>query len=133
MPRRPRRLPGIPYIGYQRYFLTSCTMARRRAFADADFADGCTLQLRRSATRHAFALLAYCFMPDHVHLVVYGTSLHSDLPAFVLHFKQQTGFDYSKRMGHRLWQAGYTIVCFGMTNPRRRSLDTCSRTRCAPG
>jgi REP element-mobilizing transposase RayT len=46
-------------------------------------------------------------MPDHVHLLVYGTSLDADLRALVVHFKKLTGFEYSQRAGRRLWQAGY--------------------------
>ena len=46
-------------------------------------------------------------MPDHVHLLVYGTSLCADLRAFVVHFKKLTGFEYSQGTGRRLWQSGY--------------------------
>jgi REP element-mobilizing transposase RayT len=46
-------------------------------------------------------------MPDHVHLLVYGTSGQSDLQAFMSHFKKATGFEYSRRFKRRLWQPGY--------------------------
>ena len=46
-------------------------------------------------------------MPDHVHFLVYGTSLQADLPAFMTQFKKVTGFDYSQRFKCRLWQPGY--------------------------
>ena len=104
---RPRRLAGVSYIGYQRYFLTTCTADRHRAFEQAHITEGCILQLRRSATAFAFALVAYCFMPDHLHLLVYGTSERADLKAFVVHYKKLTGFEYSRRVGRRLWQPGY--------------------------
>ena len=104
---RPGRLRGASYTGYQRYLLTTCTANRNRALAEDRVAQGCTLQLRRSAKRHDFALVAYCFMPDHVHVLVYGTSLHADLSAFMTHFKKVTGFEYSRRFERRLWQPGY--------------------------
>src|ERR1700692_1181919 len=93
---RPRRLRGVSYIGYQRDFLTTCTANRNRAFEEDGVVRGCILQLRRSAERHGFALVAYCFLPDHLHLLVYGTSLDADLPAFMIHFKKVTGFEYSR-------------------------------------
>jgi REP element-mobilizing transposase RayT len=46
-------------------------------------------------------------MPDHLHLLVYGTSPDADLLAFVIHFKKLTGFEYSQRFRRRLWQPGY--------------------------
>ena len=46
-------------------------------------------------------------MPDHVHLLVYGTSLSADLPSLVTHFKKVTGFEYSQRFKRHLWQPGY--------------------------
>jgi putative transposase len=104
---RPRRLDGASYTGYQRYFVTCCTHKRHRAFRQADVCRACLLQLRDSAAVHAFAIAAYCFMPDHVHLLVYGTSESADLPKFVSHFKQLAGFGYRKRSGRTLWQPGY--------------------------
>jgi putative transposase len=104
---RPHRLRNVPYVGYQRYFLTACTAQKRPAFETDDVSDACILQLRQSAERYLFAVVAYCFMPDHVHLLTYGTSIQSDLPAFVTHFKKLTGFAYSRRFGRRLWQPGY--------------------------
>jgi REP-associated tyrosine transposase len=107
MSNRPRRLRNTSYIGYQRYFLTTCTAHKQRAFATDGVAQACLLQLRQSAGRHGFALVAYCFMPDHVHLLVYGTSAQADLQAFMKHFKKVTGFEYSQRFKRRLWQPGY--------------------------
>jgi putative transposase len=106
-PDRPRRLDGVSYTGYERYFLTSCTANRHRAFKDEATAHFGISQLRNSAALHAFAIAAYCFMPDHVHLLVYGTALDADLPAFVAHFKKLTGYEYKQRTGRRLWQPGY--------------------------
>ena len=106
-PRRPKRLAGVSYVGYQRYFLTACTAARHPAFASPPVTEGCLWQLRQSADAHAFAIAAYCFMPDHLHVVVYATSDASDLCAFVVHYKKLTGYEYSRRWGRRLWQPGY--------------------------
>ncbi len=80
------------------------------------------------------ALVAYCFMPDHVHLLVYGTSETSDLRAFVVDFKKVTGFEYRQRHGRHLWQRGYfdrilrddesteAVVRYTLENPVRGGL-----------
>jgi len=105
--KRPKRLPGVPYVGYQRYFLTFCTAQRHRAFENQALADSCLVQLRRCAAAHDMALVAYCFMPDHVHLLVYGLAESADLRAFVAGFKQATGFAYRRQHDRHLWQPGY--------------------------
>jgi REP-associated tyrosine transposase len=46
-------------------------------------------------------------MPDHVHILVHGTSLQADLPTFMIHFKKITAFEYSQQFKRRLWQPGY--------------------------
>ena len=46
-------------------------------------------------------------MPDHLHVLAYGSSLTADLPTFINHFKKVTGFTYKQRTGRRLWQPGY--------------------------
>jgi putative transposase len=131
---RPRRLDDVLYVGYERYHVTTCTHRRAPVFADAAAAAYAIVQLRRSASKHAFALAAYCFMPDHVHLLVYGTSLGSDFRAFVADFKQATGFAHRRATGRLLWQAGYhervlrsdeqteVAACYILGNPVRSGL-----------
>jgi REP element-mobilizing transposase RayT len=46
-------------------------------------------------------------MPDHLHLLVYGTSPDADLPAFMIHFKKLTGFEHMRRLKRPLWQKRY--------------------------
>jgi hypothetical protein len=36
--------------------------------------------------------MAYCFMPDHAHVLAYGISVQADFRAFVVHFKKLTGY-----------------------------------------
>ena len=107
VPDRPRRLRDFPDVGYQRYFLTVCTADRHWAFDANVTAHEAIVHLRRSARSHDFALAAYCFMPDHVHVLVYGTTERADFRAFALLFKKLTGFYYRKHVGRRLWQAGH--------------------------
>jgi putative transposase len=64
--------------------------------------------LLRAAHAHQFALHAYCFMPDHVHVLACGATLNSSLRPFVASWKQSTGYCFAgERTGSRLWQPGY--------------------------
>jgi len=104
---RPKRLANVSYIGRARYFLTFCTYQRLKAFTDPDTAAQTLEQFRRTAASERFAILEYCVMPDHVHLLVEGMTTTSDLRRFVKMAKQRSGGVHRRRCGVRLWQEGY--------------------------
>ena len=54
-----------------------------------------------------FAVHAYCFMPDHVHVLVEGTASQSSLPGFIGRWKQAASYTIGRPRGIRLWQPGY--------------------------
>ena len=105
--RRPSRAPGFSYCGLHRYFLTLCTDGRRRIFRSALVVEGVRLHLQHAAATEGFAIIAYCFMPDHLHLLVEGLKESSDLRRFVSSFKQRSGSAYRRGTGQCLWQPGY--------------------------
>jgi putative transposase len=133
-PRRPGRLPNVSYIGIQRYYLTLCTMDRRTEFEIHDVVEYGKFQLLHFGRKHAFAILAYCFMPDHLHVLAEGTSATSDLQRFISLYKQRTGYWFGERQLGRLWQEGYydhipradertlSIVKYILENPVRAGL-----------
>ena len=101
----PGHLKGFNYIGLHRYSLTFCTDRRRRLFTDADAVELVVQQLLRSASDgHNFSVIAYCFMPDHLHLLIEGTSDDSDAKRFIKGFKQYSGYYYTQKHHDRLWQ-----------------------------
>jgi putative transposase len=104
---RPRRLQGLSYVGFDRYFLTTCTAFRRPAFAASWVAASVAGQLLHEPARGEFAVLAYCLMPDHLHALLEAESDRSDFVAFVKRFKQMTGFAHRQATGQLLWQPGY--------------------------
>ena len=59
------------------------------------------------ADKECFSIWAYCFMPDHVHLLVEGLDSHSDMRRFVSLFKQKTGYWYRRAHNERLWSSNY--------------------------
>jgi putative transposase len=105
--RRSPRLPNFDYRGFSAYFVTSVTRERRPYFAQStvlQLAEGC---LNEVAAGHAFSLLAYCFMPDHLHVLALAECGESDLKEFVRQFKQRSGFHAKKLLGSELWQISY--------------------------
>ena len=104
---RPRRLESFNYIGPRRYFLTFCVRDRVPVFRDAKIAEQTLAQFRRTSTLERFAILAYCLMPDHAHLLVEGVCNDSDFKRFAKMAKQRSGGLYAKTQHQRLWQEGY--------------------------
>ena len=108
MPDGGPRIRGFDYKGRHQYSLTICVYNRRPLFVEAPIVDRVMQQIRRAATVGDFEILAYCFMPDHLHLIAEGTSDDADLQKFMKSWKQATGFEYSKsNAGQRLWQVGF--------------------------
>jgi putative transposase len=66
--------------------ITICTVNHLRLFNDDRFVDICALKLRQVATMYRLALAIYCFMPDHVHILLNNTS-GTSIVDFVRDFK----------------------------------------------
>ncbi len=103
---RPR-LATFDYRGQHAYHVVLTVKERSSVFEDVGFGEWCIAQLRESAKKCQFDLQAYCFMPDHVHLLVQGLSESSFLVRFVQNFKQRTGFHFRRKSGDQLWQQSY--------------------------
>jgi putative transposase len=104
---RPPRLRSFSYLGLHRYFLTFCTLDRQRTFESAAHVERALEQFRKTAPVERFAIFAYCFMPDLVHLLVEGTRDTSDLQRFAKLAKQRSGAAHALSGSGRLWQEGY--------------------------
>jgi putative transposase len=101
---RPDHLKTFDYLGPYRYFLTFCTFERRTHFISLEPVNLVLLQIQRAATEHQFALVAYCFMPDHLHLLVEALAENSDARRFIEAAKQYSGFYFKQKFKHPLWQ-----------------------------
>ena len=130
----PHRLETTDYRGYRLYFLTIGTNGRARHFTVYAAVELVWLHFLRTATATKFDILAYCFMPDHVHLVVAGLQEGSDFRHFVRAAKQSSGFAFARAFHKRLWQLNYfdrtlrksddlaAIVAYMLNNPVRAGL-----------
>ena len=105
--RKNIRLPASRYRGKQIYFVTLCCEKRRPIFANESIGHWLITRLLGSAAKDAFAVHAYCVMPDHLHILAEAINESCDLIRFVSSFKQQTGFTYEKRFDRQLWQSRY--------------------------
>ena len=101
---RPEHLKTFDYRGLHRYFLTLCTHQRRSVFVTAGRVALVSTQILRTSHEQQFAVLAYCFMPDHLHLLIEGLADDCDCRRFVARAKQYSGFYYKKAFGAPLWQ-----------------------------
>jgi putative transposase len=97
VPEYPRHLSTFDYVGAYAYFLTFCTFQRNRVFLTAESVAIVHEQILLTCALQEFQIDAYCFMPDHLHLVVTGKRYDSDLKKFIARAKQSAGF-YFKRL-----------------------------------
>ena len=131
--KRPRLDPAL-YTGLQQYFLTFCVAGRRGVFVDATTVGVVRDQILRSAADFYFAVIAYCFMPDHVHLLIEALRDDADAARFVHQAKQRSGYAFSKQRGSPLWQPSFydhilrgteatlSVVRYILENPVRAGL-----------
>ena len=102
------RLKDFEYKGFYRYFVTICTFDKKPIFTDNTLVAWLIELLREKSKLIRFKVWAYCFMPDHLHLLIEGEHDDSDMRRFVSAYKQQAGFYYKKKTGLSLWQINYT-------------------------
>ena len=131
---KPDRLETFDYLGFHRYSLTFCTIERKLLFMEQESVDLVLLQFERAAREQRFALIAYCFMPDHAHLLVGAEAHDSDARRFIRAAKQYSGFYFKQRFGVPLWQrygfertlrhdeATLSVVRYVIENPLRARL-----------
>ena len=130
----PPRHARLPYSGKYQYFLTFCTHQRAPLLADAQSVALVLDQFLRSARESGFEITAYCFMSDHVHLLITGVSDDADCRGFIKSAKQYSAYYFKRRWGRPLWQRyGFErlirsdleaafIVGYIVTNPVRAGL-----------
>lgn len=106
LPKRPR-LPDEAYRGCQRYSITIATNQRTHVFTHAAIFDAMRSILKVAAEKTGFRVWVFCFMPDHLHLLIEGIAAKSDAQQFMKQFKQQSGFWYKQHTRQKLWATSY--------------------------
>ena len=101
--RNPPRLKGFSYQGYYRYFVTIRCYKFNNYFAHNQVTTEMIRILKATAQRENFYIWAYCFMPDHLHLLIQGKEPNADMKRFITLFKQKTAYWFkNKRSGGAL-------------------------------
>jgi len=62
--------------------------------------------LKEVSEKHGFLVIVYCFMPNHLHLLLESDET-GNLKEMMRVFKQMTSFHFKKATGNRLWQPSY--------------------------
>jgi putative transposase len=134
LPGHPEHLKTFDYLGFYRYFLTFCTFERQAHFTTQEHVNLVLLHIQRAASEQRFALIAYCFMPDHLHLLIGALADNSDARRFIKAAKQYSGFYFKQKFEHQLWQrygfertlrdddATLTVARYIVENPLRARL-----------
>jgi putative transposase len=109
MPIREKqhRLDRQLYRGLITVSFTLCIQDRKQAFVEPDIVDAFTDRLRQQAAASSCRIPAYCFMPDHLHLIVQGTSADSDAWKTLVSYKQRTGFWLASNRPEIKWQKDF--------------------------
>jgi putative transposase len=113
-----------------------CTFERHHAFRNPESVQIVRGYLLRTAANYEVEVVAYCFMPDHLHALVGGLSERAEALKCVAMFRQRSGYEYLRRTRQRLWQEGYfdrvlrseeatvDVVRYILANPVRGGLCT---------
>jgi len=102
---RPR-LPLSVYAGDHAFHLTVVTRGREPLLTDALAANVIDTMLD-VASRTDISLLAYCVMPDHMHILASCEGESPGVLRFVQRFKQVTSYAHIRETGNRLWQPSF--------------------------
>ena len=131
---KPRRLKGFPYRGCYRYFITIRSHSFERHFVNDETVARVTEILESTAQQEGFLVWAYCFMPDHAHLLVEGKHGNADMKDFVALFKQKSGYWFKSTYGMKLWapncyehvlrndEVTMTVARYIIQNPVRKGM-----------
>jgi putative transposase len=132
-PKRPR-LRSFDYTGTQAYFITILTKDHTACFKEAEVIGHLINMLIETARSKRFDVLAYCFMPDHFHLLVIGKDDKSNLKKFINLFKQKSGYWFKKNYNKNLWHVSYydhvlrreesieDVIMYMLGNPVRKGI-----------
>ena len=101
------RLKSFAYRGFLAYSVTVCTLERRRVFNEERWVKTASGQLLQQAGEQQFDVSAYCFMPDHVHVLLEANADGSDLRRVMNRWKQRAGYAYKRATESPLWQSGH--------------------------
>jgi putative transposase len=106
-PIRPRLEDSSWYIGKRTFFITINTFQKRQYFVGSQTVASLVLYLKKVSEEKFFDVITYCFMPNHLHLLVQGKHNASNLLQYIKLYKQHTGFRFTKIHKQELWATSF--------------------------
>ncbi|KKS53218.1 MAG: hypothetical protein UV82_C0013G0067 [Candidatus Magasanikbacteria bacterium GW2011_GWD2_43_18] len=94
-------------MGTRGYFVTINAYNRMKYFTHKKIIESLIGYLQETSKVSFFDIVVYCFMPDHLHLVVEGKKEESNLLSFIHSFKQKSGFAFKKVHKQKLWATSF--------------------------
>jgi putative transposase len=95
---------SLPYI----YFITICSYEKKDIFVDAKINKEIIKCLLQERNNNSIRLLAYCLMPNHIHLLIQPGKLGANIARFIGSFKSKTyRIFYESGCKERVWQRRY--------------------------
>ncbi|MCX5642956.1 MAG: transposase [Candidatus Omnitrophica bacterium] len=128
------RLKDFSYIGFYKYFVTIVCNGKMPVFTEENIVKESLKLIKNISLNYGFSIWAYCFMPEHLHLLIEGKKEDSNLKKFVPMLKQKTSYMYKKTTGGKLWQENYyehvlrndedvkSVARYILENPVRKKL-----------
>ena len=128
------RLKNFPYTGFYKYFVTIVCNGKTPAFTEENIVKESLELLKKVSLSYGFSIWAYCFMPEHLHILIEGQKEDSNLKKFIPMLKQKTSYIYMKKTGGKLWQENYyehvlrkdedtrSVAKYILENPVRKKL-----------
>jgi putative transposase len=104
---KKHRLPDAAYRGQKNVAFTCCVERRVPLFRDAAVVEALLPTLTEKAERYGCLVGIYCFMPDHLHLILCGQQDWSNAKKVVDEFKAKSGLWLGKHRPSFEWQDGY--------------------------
>ena len=86
------RLPRESYRGDATVAFTACVADAHPLFTDAGVVEVFVALLRSTAERHGCVVVIYCFMPEHLHVMLHGWQESADTWQTMVEFKQRSSF-----------------------------------------
>jgi putative transposase len=105
--RKTIRLQKAYYSGFRSYFVTICGKDRKKLFVSSAIVECLLNVLRVQAERFRFDIYAYCFMPDHCHLLVRGKTPGANLSEIIRGFKGGSAKNLRQFSIFDAWQKGF--------------------------
>jgi len=107
MREKTHRFPPESYRGERRVAFTCCVADKKFLFTDASVVQAFIPFLRAAAEKNSCTVLIYCFMPDHLHVILRGDVPDADPRQTIIAFKQLSGFWLKQNRPNISWQKDF--------------------------